>query len=71
MHIAALANESGQTMKTLKQGDMIKVKVVIPGTNSCDVRYGNDSVIVKYIGVVGNYMSDAYCGACAGLCPTK
>lgn len=57
-------NELGQPVKTLKQGDMIKVKIVIPGNNSCDVRYGNDSVIVKYIGVVGNYMTDLYCGPC-------
>jgi len=54
-------NISGQTMPTLKQGDQIRVTVKIPGNNSCDVRYGEDSVIVKYIGVVGNYMSGDYC----------
>ncbi len=48
-------------MKTLKQGDQIRVTIRIPGTNSCDVRYGEDSVILKYIGVVGNYMSGDYC----------
>ena len=64
-------NISAQTMTTLKQGDMIKVIIDIPGTNSSDVRYGNDSVIVKYIGVVGNYMTDEFCGSCAGQCPTK
>ncbi|MEA3343998.1 MAG: hypothetical protein U9Q92_07605 [archaeon] len=57
-------NITGQNMKGLKQGDMIKVKVVIPGNNTCDIRYGNDSVIVKYIGVVGNYMTDLSCGSC-------
>ncbi len=59
-------NQTGETMTTLKQGDMIKVKIDIPGTNSCDVRYGKDSVIVKYIGVVGNYMTNdaEVCGPC-------
>ena len=53
-------------MTTLKQGDMIKVKIDIPGTNSCDIRYGEDSIIVKYIGVVGNYMTNdgIVCGPC-------
>ncbi|OEU84522.1 MAG: hypothetical protein BA873_16185 [Desulfobulbaceae bacterium C00003063] len=55
-------NTSGENMKTLKQGDQIRVTISIPGTNSCDVRYGTDSVILKYIGVVGNYMYDEYCG---------
>ena len=57
-------NKSGQMMKTLKQGDMIKVRIKIPVTNPCDIRYGQGSVILKYIGVVGNYMLDAYCGTC-------
>ena len=69
-------NKSGQTLRTLKQGDQIRVTIKIPGTNSCDVRYGEDSVILKYIGVVGNYMYDEdeegnprHCGDCAGPCP--
>ena len=57
-------NKSGQMMKKLKAGDMIKVMIKIPVTNPCDIRYGQDSVILKYIGVVGNYMLDAYCGTC-------
>jgi hypothetical protein len=57
-------NQSGQMMKALKQGDMIKVRIKIPVTNPCDIRYGQGSVILKYIGVVGNYMLDAYCGTC-------
>jgi len=69
-------NKSGETLRTLKQGDQIRVTIKIPGTNSCDVRYGEDSVILKYIGVVGNYMYDEdeegnprHCGDCAGPCP--
>jgi len=46
---------SGQTMYNLKQGDRICVKVTIPYNNSCDVRYGQDSVIVKYIGIIGTW----------------
>jgi len=48
-------NISGQTMYNLKQGDRIHVKVTIPYNNSCDIRYGQDSVIVKYIGIIGTW----------------
>jgi len=48
-------NISGQTMYSLKQGDRIYVKVTIPYNNSCDIRYGQDSVIVKYIGIIGTW----------------
>jgi hypothetical protein len=48
-------NTSGQTMYNLKQGDRIYVKVTIPYNNSCDIRYGQDSVIVKYIGIIGTW----------------
>jgi len=48
-------NTSGQPMYTLKRGDRIYVKVTIPHNNTCDIRYGPDSVIVKYIGTFGNW----------------
>ena len=57
-------NQSGQMMKALKQGDMIKVEIEIPLTDAYDIRYGQDSVILKYIGMVGNYMTDKKCGDC-------
>ena len=46
-------NGSGQMEYNLKQGDMIHVKVEIPpDTNTFDVWYGPDSVILKYIGII-------------------
>ena len=47
-------NESGEAEWNLKQGDIIHVTVEIPDmTNTVDVRYGPDSVILKYIGIIG------------------
>jgi len=47
-------NGSGQMEYNLKQGDIIHVMVNIPpNANTADVYYGPDSVIVKYVGVVG------------------
>ena len=54
-------NASGQTTYNLKQGDRIYVKVTIPFNNTCDIRYGQDSVIVKYIGIVGTWYYGAPC----------
>jgi hypothetical protein len=46
-------NGSGQMEYNLKQGDLIHVKVNIPpDTNTVDVWYGPDSVILKYIGII-------------------
>jgi len=45
----------------LKQGDRIYVKVTIPFNNSADIRYGADSVIVKYIGIVGTWYYGVLC----------
>ena len=46
-------NGSGQMEYNLKQGDMIHVTVEIPpDTNTVDVWYGPDSVILKYIGII-------------------
>lgn len=47
-------NESGEAEWNLKQGDLIHVTVEIPDmTNTVDVRYGPDSVVLKYIGIIG------------------
>jgi len=47
-------NESGQDEWNLKQGDLIHVTVEIPDmTNTVDVRYGPNSVLLKYIGIIG------------------
>jgi hypothetical protein len=54
-------NTSGQTMYNLKQGDRISVKVTIPYNNTCDIRYGMDSVIVKYIGIIGTWYYGNLC----------
>jgi hypothetical protein len=46
-------NGSGQMEYNLKQGDLVHVKVEIPpDTNTVDVWYGPDSVILKYIGII-------------------
>ena len=48
-------NAAGQLEYNLKQGDMVHVTVNIPpDANTVDVWYGPDSVILKYIGVIGN-----------------
>ena len=46
-------NVAGAPVYNLKQGDIINVKVYIPFNNTCDVFYGPDNVILKYVGVVG------------------
>lgn len=46
-------NESGQDEWNLKQGDLISVIVSIPDmTNTVDVWYGAQSVLLKYIGII-------------------
>lgn len=49
------------TTWALKHGDRIYVKVTVPFNNSADIRYGADSVIVKYIGIVGTYYYGVAC----------
>lgn len=48
-------NQLGQNTYNLKQGDQIKVTITIPYNNTCDIRYAKDSVILKYIAIVGTY----------------
>ena len=54
----------------LKQGDIIHVTVEIPpDTNTVDVWYGPDSVILKYIGIINTeYFGDG-CDGCGGGSP--
>ena len=37
----------------LSAGDMINIKVDIPFSNSVDIRYGEDNICVKYVGIDG------------------
>ena len=46
-------NKSSQQTYDLHMGDMIKVKIDIPGNSTCFIRYGSDNVVLKYIGIVG------------------
>ena len=51
--VSGFWNRSGQLMYNLKQGDIIQVTVsILPNSNTVDVWYGPDSVLLKYIGVV-------------------
>ena len=43
------------TTWALKDGDRIYVKISVPYNNSADIRYGQDSVIIKYIGIMGTW----------------
>ena len=46
-------NVAGAVTYDLHMGDMIKVKIDIPGNSTCFIRYGSDNVVLKYIGIVG------------------
>ena len=37
----------------LSAGDIIHIQILIPFTNSVDIRYGEDNVCVKYVGIDG------------------
>ena len=37
----------------LQQGDMFEIEVIMPAQNPVDIRYGQYSVFVKYVGVTG------------------
>lgn len=48
------SNVANQPTFNLAAGDRIYVKItILPNSNTADVRYGADSVILKYIGVMG------------------
>jgi hypothetical protein len=52
-------NMSRQTEVDLKQGDKLKITVDIPGNNTVDIRYGEDSVLVEYVGIEGTWYYDS------------
>ncbi len=53
-------NGKGQTMYNLKQGDKINVFVKVPYNNTVDIFYGQDNVVLKYVGIVGTEYSNLY-----------
>jgi hypothetical protein len=56
-------NSKGEAVYNLKQGDAINVCVAIPGNNTVDLFYGRDSVILKYIGIIGTEYVTGVAGA--------
>jgi hypothetical protein len=49
-------NQLEQPMYNLKEGDCIKVQIYVPDSNTTDIRYGQDSVTIKYIGIIGKWL---------------
>ncbi len=45
---------SGAVLRRLEAGDMIRIRVDIPTTNTVDLYYGEDNVVVKYVGIHGS-----------------
>jgi hypothetical protein len=46
-------NASGQLEYNLKQGDLVCVKIQVGPATTVDMWYGPESVILKYIGIIG------------------
>ena len=46
-------NLSGGTEYPLSAGDMLRIDIEIPFLNPTDIRYGQDNVVVKYVGIDG------------------
>ena len=56
---AGVINASGQAVYELNRGDRIKVTIRIPNNSTADISFGNDNVVLKYLGFVGTeYCSD-------------
>ncbi|BBO70798.1 hypothetical protein DSCA_47280 [Desulfosarcina alkanivorans] len=51
------SNSAGETMYTLHSGDRIRITVHIPPNNTADIRFGQDSVLLRYLGIVGTEFS--------------
>lgn len=65
---SGVKNKLGFWTYDLHQGDLIKVTIDIPKRNTCYVRYGEDNVVLKYIGMVfTEYTTDDPC-CTAGPC---
>ena len=55
-------NLSGQVLRRLEAGDMIRIRVDVPTENTVDLYYGQDNVVVKYVGVHGSeFLADFWC----------
>ena len=53
---------SGCVLRRLEAGDMIRIRVDVPTTNTVDLYYGEDNVVVKYVGIHGSeYLADDLC----------
>ncbi len=56
-------NLSGKVLRRLEAGDMIRIRVDVPYENTVDLYYGQDNVVVKYVGIHGSeYVADFCCG---------
>jgi uncharacterized repeat protein (TIGR01451 family) len=55
-------NSQGQSVYNLKNGDNIRVTIEIPTSNTVDIHYGPDNVILKYVGIIGTeYVTEEPC----------
>ena len=55
-------NLSWQVLRRLEAGDMIRIRVDVPTENTVDLYYGQDNVVVKYVGVHGSeFLADFWC----------
>jgi hypothetical protein len=55
--------DCGDEAWELRGGDQIRVTIDVPGTNTADIYYGKDNVILKYIGV-GTHWFKALADCC-------
>jgi hypothetical protein len=52
----------GRMLYRLSEGDVIVVKLEVPMISPVDVRYGEDNVILRYVGMVNTELIDEACG---------
>lgn len=52
-------NSIGETCYVLKSGDYLEITITVPYNNTAYMRYGQDNVLLKYIGVNGTEFSTA------------
>ena len=53
------SNSAGDTMYTINSGDRIRVTIHIPPNNTADIRFGQDAVLLRYLGIVGTEITAA------------
>jgi hypothetical protein len=51
--LVAVMPELNQGVFPLSAGDVIRIDIDIPPTSTTDLRYGEDNVVIKYVGVTG------------------